>query len=152
MAAPLKWFPLYVDDFDTDGAVRLMTNEEVGIFVRMLCWQWREGFLPDDARALARAFSARRATVQRLLKAHFQDDGHKRGQLINRRLAEVYVHQLSKSQKASEAGRRSADKRRTVVERTLQRRSESVAPEVEVDVRSEIQKSLSVARAQEATA
>ncbi len=48
------WFPFYVDDFETDEKVRLMSNEEIGIYVRLLCCQWREGSIPADPGKLAR--------------------------------------------------------------------------------------------------
>lgn len=47
------WFPFYVDDFVGDELVRLHDNRLVGIYVRLLCHQWREGSLPTDERALA---------------------------------------------------------------------------------------------------
>jgi len=144
MSAPLPWFPLYVDDFETDGKVRLMTNEEVGIYIRLLCWQWREGVLPNDAKALGRALNASATTVRRVLQRNFQHDGSRKTRLVNRRLAEIYVHQLSKSKQATEAGRRSAEKRRTAAQQALERKPKSVAPEV--DLRVEIKKSLSIAK------
>lgn len=153
MAGPLRWFPFEIDEFETDGAVKLMTNEQLGVFVRLLVWQWREGFVPDDARGLARSFNARLADVRRVLGLKFVSDGTKSKRLVNLKLAQVYAQQLDKSEKARKAGQHSANKRRAfaqqALERTSGKRPDFVAPEV--DVRSEIKKSLRIASG-EATA
>lgn len=50
------FFPFYVDDFMNDGVVDAMTNEEIGVYIRLLCKAWKEapvGSVPDDDRVLA---------------------------------------------------------------------------------------------------
>lgn len=57
MKKRLDWFPFYVDDFLLDERVVRYGNEALGAYLRLLCFQWREGTLPDDRdslRALAR--------------------------------------------------------------------------------------------------
>ncbi len=46
MAKKLPWFPFWVDDFLADENVLVMSNEEVGIYVKLLCHQWKEGSIP----------------------------------------------------------------------------------------------------------
>lgn len=49
-------FQFYVDDFISDSAVDAMTNEELGMYVRLLCKAWKEdpaGTIPKDERILA---------------------------------------------------------------------------------------------------
>lgn len=49
-------FRFYVDDFISDSAVDAMTNEELGIYVRLLCKAWKEspvGTVPADDKILA---------------------------------------------------------------------------------------------------
>lgn len=111
MAAPLKWFPFYIDAFETDATVRHMTWEERGVYIALLCWQWRETTVPSRPAFVAKALNARPTVVRRLLRLCFADDGTRSGQLVNRTLAEIYVHQLSKSEKAQRAGQISARKR-----------------------------------------
>lgn len=48
----LDWFPLYVYEFITDIAG--WYNIEVGIYFRLLCFQWIDGYLPGDLERLAR--------------------------------------------------------------------------------------------------
>lgn len=46
-------FQFYPKDFLTDERVVLMSNTEIGIYVRLLCYCWLEGSLPLDTGALA---------------------------------------------------------------------------------------------------
>lgn len=105
MAAPLKWFPFYIDDWEFDEAVRLMSHEERGIYVALLCWQWREGTVPHDARKVAAVLRARIASVRVVLGRGFKDDGTHTGRLTNPRLAELRVNQLTRAGKASASAR-----------------------------------------------
>lgn len=135
MAAPLKWFPLEIDAWDTDERVRRMSYAERGVYITLLCWQWREGSVPADAKVVAKALGASRRLVARVLELGFISDGTEDQRLINRKLAQVYADQCARSEKASVAGRASADKRLG----TESHRSRS-------RIRERIKESLNVAR------
>ena len=45
-------FQLYVADF-INGTIT-MNNEEVGVYIRYLCYEWDKGGLPDNETLLAR--------------------------------------------------------------------------------------------------
>ena len=47
------WFSYYVDDFELNGKVQLMSNQEEGAYHRLLRFQWRNGCIPLEARNLA---------------------------------------------------------------------------------------------------
>lgn len=50
------YFAFYPDDFITDSAVDAMSNEELGMYVRLLCKAWKQdepGKVPNDDRVLA---------------------------------------------------------------------------------------------------
>ena len=47
------WFRFWVADFLNDESVVLMTNEEVGVYVKLLAHHWIEGSLPGDESKLA---------------------------------------------------------------------------------------------------
>lgn len=128
MAAPLQWFPFYVDAFETDEAVRRMTYEERGIYLALLCWQWRERSLPGDAALVARTLGVRRAIVQRLFRLLFVDAGDTGvRRLVNPKLAEIYAHQIDKSAKARRAASFSHSKRLANAEQSLDERTRSAA-------------------------
>jgi len=135
MAAPLKWFPLEIDAWDTDERVRRLSYAERGVYITLLCWQWREGSVPADAKVVAKALGASRRLVARVLELGFISDGTEDQRLINRKLAQVYADQCARSEKASVAGRASADKRLG----TESHRSRS-------RIRERIKESLNVAR------
>lgn len=48
------WFPFDATAFMADLAQAAMTLEEVGAYIRLLAWSWREGPLPADHATLAR--------------------------------------------------------------------------------------------------
>lgn len=47
-------FQFYPKDFLTDEKVMLMSNTEIGIYIRLLCSCWLEGTLPLETESLAR--------------------------------------------------------------------------------------------------
>ena len=49
----LPYFPFYPADFLSDMKVVLMTNEQIGCYIKLLCYQWREGFIPTDDDKIA---------------------------------------------------------------------------------------------------
>jgi len=113
MGAPLKWFPLFIDDLETDAEWRSMTWEERGVYIVLLCWQWREGAVPGDARRAARMIHASVPVVRGVLARCFVEEGGEDRMVVNRKLAEIRVKQLDKASKASNAARswRTSDQR-----------------------------------------
>ncbi len=111
MAAPLKWLPFDVDAWDTDECVRRMSYAERGVYITLLCWQWREGSVPDDAKSVAKALGCSMPLVRHVLDKAFISDGTGEQRLVNRHLAEVYAGQLARSKHASAAGKASANSR-----------------------------------------
>jgi uncharacterized protein YdaU (DUF1376 family) len=113
MAPPLPWFPFYVADYRGDETMRSLTYEERGIFVELLCLQWGEASIPEDRRELARILGLPRVTLalRHVLDRCFVPNGHA-GRLVNRRLAEEFVKQAGRSQKATERWTRWHSRRR----------------------------------------
>lgn len=77
------WFPFYVNDFLSSSKVKLMSNEERGGYVLLLCHEWNDPqcSLPDNDEAV-RKLSELIGDLT-LVKSCFI---HKRGRLINERL------------------------------------------------------------------
>lgn len=158
MAAPLPWFPFYVDAWETDERIDALTLEEQGAYLRLLLWQWREGSISSDVAFVAGklsvrsakaglSLSERRAIAKRLLRLFFVPCGDGPGRVVNPKLAEVYSLQVSKSEKASQVAREAAARRAANAERSLSKRRANAGRtpgevEVEVELRSEIKKSL----------
>jgi uncharacterized protein YdaU (DUF1376 family) len=123
VGAPLKWFPYYVDDIETDEKFDRLTLEEQGAYHLLLRWQWREGNISSRTADVARRLivrsasaelsqSKRTAIAKRLLRLFFvPDEGHP-GRSVNPRLAQLYVEQVGKSEKARAAAMLSHQSRR----------------------------------------
>lgn len=85
----LPWFPLYVENFIGSETVTTMTAAQVGVFVLMLCLQWRNGDLPHDIDELVlmlRHWRAERADVEVVVRKAFVEDPDLPGRTYNRRL------------------------------------------------------------------
>lgn len=99
MAKP-HWFPFYVSDFLSSPTVTLMTAEEVGGYLLLLCYAWQDpkGSLPNDDDSL-RVLSRVRGDLLRI-KSCFKE---KNGRLYNGRLTQ----ELDKAQVKSDTARKS---------------------------------------------
>lgn len=111
----MKWYP---SDFDDDEDVRLMTDEQVGFYVRLLNYAWRQDGLPSDSATLANIFhkspdefDALWTVVGKKFNKH-----HRTGRLVNNRQEEEKKDAKLRSQRASNAVRKRYG-RSTVVER-----------------------------------
>jgi len=152
MPAPLKWFPFYVDDWETDEKVDSLTLEEQGAYLVLLRWQWREGTIsgrPADVAAKLTVRSARAqqphshriAVAKRLLRLFFVSDGNGAGRVVNAKLAELYAQQVGKSDQARRAAQLSHSRRSANAERSQDIRTAD-GEGSRSRIRSEIQKSL----------
>lgn len=88
------WFPLYVDDWRTSGKVKRMTNQERGCYVELMCYQWEEGFVPDDLKELANICGEPLPAMRRMWKRlepcfPKSDDGHRRNPRVERERAKA---------------------------------------------------------------
>jgi uncharacterized protein YdaU (DUF1376 family) len=104
-------FQMYAQDFDMDTAA--WSNDEVGIYVRLLNYEWVNGGLPNDIQDLARIAREKKIKFEQKwiknVSRKFQENGH--GMLINRRMEEVRQNQLKYSESQSKKGKASAKKR-----------------------------------------
>lgn len=108
MGAPLPWFPFHVDDFENDEKLLHLSMEQRGIYIHLLCWQWREGTVPNDARMIARKLSVGTADARHVLTVCFALAEGSRKRMVNDRLARCYTEAIGKSEKARSAAKISA--------------------------------------------
>lgn len=109
-------FQFYVDDFIADSAVDAMTNEELGIYVRLLCKAWKEspvGTIPTDDKVLAnwakstpRAWAKCKLGVLRAFVMH--EDGHR---YVQKRMQREWQRLLENRQARSQSGSKGAANR-----------------------------------------
>ncbi len=53
MAKKAPWFPVYPADWLTDQRIEIITNEGLGAYLRLLCYEWINDGLPDNPEDLA---------------------------------------------------------------------------------------------------
>lgn len=108
-------FQFYPKDFLTDEKVVRMSNTEVGIYVRLLCYCWLEGSLPLETEALAHFAHVPIKQFTRLwehsvVKTCFQVSED--GRLHHKRLDGERQKQSDYKRRQSDAGRASAEGKR----------------------------------------
>jgi len=133
MAIKPHWFPFYVPDFLSSPTVTMMSAEEVGGYVLLLCYAWQDphGSIPSDDESL-RVLSRVKGDLSRL-KSCFTE---KRGRLHNKRLAQ----ELEKVKEKSDAAKRSIAIRWNSVRNTnVQRTKYSSQSESQSQSESELQ-------------
>lgn len=109
MPGEFDWFPLYPRNFLTSRKVKRMSNEEVGIYAKLLFNQWIDGSIPDDIEELANMCGCQKDVMTKAwqrLSACFTEDGG--GGLYNEFLEEVREEQKDRSEKRSRAGKAGA--------------------------------------------
>ena len=98
-------FQFYAADFLT-GTI-LMSNAEVGLFIRLLCLQAEHGSIPDDVERIVRAYGEEARTLWAGVKPKF-NRGSTEGTLVNERLCEVLAARDEFRKRQSEKGKASA--------------------------------------------
>ncbi len=113
----LPWFPFYVNDFWADEAVMCMNNRQVGIYLRLLSLQWREGSIPDDLNKLAALCgeSALEFSSQWDPVAGCFENGarHLEGRLVNPRLETIRADREAAHEAMSRGGMKGGKSKRT---------------------------------------
>jgi uncharacterized protein YdaU (DUF1376 family) len=81
-------FQFYPADYLADAKVQLMTLEEEGAYIRLLCYCWREGHLPSDDVSLSRLAKGLPASRMTRVKACFVIEKNHPEFLVHPRLVE----------------------------------------------------------------
>ena len=105
------YFPFYVDDFISDSAVDAMTNEELGVYVRLLCKAWKEspvGTVPDDDELLAKWCRMKPSSWRRVKTAVLRAFVLGDGRWHQKRMELEWTKALVKIRIRSEAGSKGA--------------------------------------------
>lgn len=100
-------FQFYAADFLTDTAE--MTDQEVGVYMRLLCHQWVNGSLNREPHRLANGVAIGVLEVWDEIKHKFVEGED--GRLRNPKMEEVRSKQAQFREKCTTAGRRGAAKR-----------------------------------------
>ena len=104
-------FQLYASDFDMDTAS--WDNEEVGIYFRLLMYQWVNKSIPDDINRLARIARIGQKRFKkswRIISNKFQKNS--KGGLFNQRMELIRQEQDNYRKLQSESGKRGVEIKR----------------------------------------
>lgn len=106
-------YPMYAQDFDMDTAD--WENEEVGVYVRLLNYEWINGSLPHDTKRLARIVRISHKKFQKnwkkISKKFFFRDINGDQILQNSKMENVREEINNYLKKQRESGRKGAEKR-----------------------------------------
>jgi uncharacterized protein YdaU (DUF1376 family) len=102
-------FQFYPADYLSSARVCMMTLEEEGAYMRLLCYCWIQGHLPADPEKLARLIGkGGSTTLATVVAAMFKKDPTNPERLIHDRLEEERVKQAEWAKKSSLGGKASA--------------------------------------------
>jgi uncharacterized protein YdaU (DUF1376 family) len=112
-------FQFYPSDF-ISGTIH-MSPEEVGAYIRLLCYQWEHEAIPDEIKILIRITGAKKATIVEVLKKFTKSE---KG-LINHRLKKSLEEQIEYRKRKSEAGKKGNQKRWEIDNKEVAKESQS---------------------------
>ncbi len=102
-------FQFYASDFLVDENVNLMSNREIGCYIKLLCFCWREKTIPADVKKIARLCGESEDEMAELwapLEPCFKSDNN--GRLVQPRLEAERKKQEEWRRKSSLGGKESA--------------------------------------------
>ncbi len=105
-------FQFYAADFLVDENVMVMSNREVGCYIKLMCFCWREKSIPAEVGRLARLCGETEDDMLSLwgnISPCFKKTGN--GRLEHPRLVLERVKQEDRRKRQSESGKLGAEKR-----------------------------------------
>lgn len=107
-------FRFYPSDFLSDEHVALMTNQEIGCYLKLLCYCWREGSIPSDLNKIAKLVGEDGSAIAQLwlaIKPCFTKCPDQPDRLYQKRLEIERKKQLEYKLARSAAGKKGAEAR-----------------------------------------
>lgn len=105
-------FQFYPSDWISDAKIAMATLEEEGAYIRLLCFAWREGWIPACPQKCA-VLIGKGATemLARVVQGWFKQHPTDASKLVHERMERDREKQASWRAKSSEGGKKSAEKR-----------------------------------------
>ncbi len=103
-------FQFYAGDFLT--GTTLMTNEEVGLYIRLLCLQAENGSVPDDPERLSQVYGASVPKLWKAVRSKFVA-GTEPETMVNEKMGKVLADREEFRKRQSDKGKASAEARFT---------------------------------------
>jgi len=103
-------FQFYPADFLSDENVVLMTNQEIGCYIKLICFCWKQGSIPTAMKKIAQLCGENELTMTELwdnISPCFKSKGN--GRLYHPRLARERAKQDSWRKRCIAGGKKSAE-------------------------------------------
>jgi hypothetical protein len=107
-------FQFYPAEFLSDENVALMNNQELGCYIRLMCYCWREGSIPSDIKKIAKLCGEDGSAMAQLwdsIKLCFKLGNGSSDRLIHPRLEKERLKQEAFKKERSESGQKGAKHR-----------------------------------------
>lgn len=107
-------FQFYPGDFLSDANVMIMSNREVGCYIKLLSSCWMEGSIPNDIKKIAMLCKEQARSMVKIwenLEPCFRELADKPGRLINPRLQKERLKQMERGHKNVINGKKGSQKR-----------------------------------------
>jgi hypothetical protein len=107
-------FQFYPADFLADENVVLMTNRELGCYIKLMCYCWREGSIPSDVNKIARLCGEDGSAMADLwiaISSCFEVAINDPSRLVHPRLVTEQQKQSEHKKERSESGKKGAEAR-----------------------------------------
>lgn len=107
-------FQFYAREFLSSANVSTMTAEQVGIYIRLLCYAWLDGSIPDDLPTLATLARVPLATMRRAWPSVgrcWVPSETIQGRLVNPRMEKERAKQVEYREHCSNRGKAAAQAR-----------------------------------------
>tara|TARA_S200002703_G_scaffold15436_4_gene13233 strand:+ start:1854 stop:2789 length:936 start_codon:yes stop_codon:yes gene_type:complete len=118
MASKSPAFQFYPKDFLGSMSVSLMSAEQIGAYVLLLCYNWNNGGIPKNRVAIATLCRLPLATLNEWGKSDKENpvisrfvEDKSTGLLVNERLERERASQIERREKAANSGRKGAARR-----------------------------------------
>lgn len=104
-------FQFYPGDWLSSSRVQAMSIEAEGVYIRLLCYQWQDGSIPDDIQTLSRLSKISLSKMKGVWKqvAPCFDLAMAPGRIANKRLETVRNQQFEYRNRQAEHGKHGAD-------------------------------------------
>ena len=108
-------FQFYPADYLGSQRVALMTLEEEGAYLRLLCYCWQHGSIPSNPEQIARLIGkGATTTLATTVATMFQPHPENSSMLVHERLQQEILKQNEWARKSAEGGKKSAEMRKNL--------------------------------------
>jgi len=108
-------FQFYPGDYLGSQRVALMTLEEEGAYIRLLCYCWQHGSIPSNPDQIARLIGkGASTTLATTVATMFQPHTENASLLVHERLEQEILKQNEWARKSAEGGKKSAEMRKAL--------------------------------------